>query len=66
MVVIMERKEKSKFANKDPRFARRIAMLGKNISFDGPPKTWTSQRSIEASKASRTCPTENNQNFEEA
>lgn len=62
------KKEGGKFANKDPRFARRIAMLGKNITFDGPPKTWTAERSIEASRASRlsTCDNDEDQDFEEA
>lgn len=40
----------------DPRFARRIALMKEGRKFETLPSTWTSQRSIEASKASREMP----------
>ncbi len=40
----------------DPRFARRLALLNEGRKFDSLPSSWTLERSIEASKASREMP----------
>lgn len=41
---------------KDPRFAKRRSVLEEGRTYKTIPSSWTAQRSIEASKASRDMP----------